>query len=145
MKNCKTIVLGLCVLGLSLALGWYGRGLAAPESALPGSENDPLVTKSYVDAQIASSMPQSDLVVVDVPAGKSLIGFAGAEIILRGGTAKAVDSQSGGLCDVTSGTDLRSGQNIPANHLLIIPRDDGRGILAVNDVIVMVRGRYTVQ
>ncbi len=145
MKHCKTIILGICALGLSLALGWFGRGLAAPESVLPGSESDPLVTKSYVDAKIASSMPESGLAVVEVPAGYSLIGSAGAEIILRGGTAKAIDSQLGGLSDVTSGADLRSGQNIPANHLLIIPRDDGRGILAVNDVIVLVRGRYEVQ
>ncbi len=144
MKSHRAILLGLCVLCLGLVMGWMGRGLAAPEAVLPGSEQDPLVTKSYVEARLAA-LTASSLVVVEVPAGRALIGSAGTEMILRGGTAKAIDSEMGGLSDVTAGVDLRKGQAIPANHLLIIPRDDGRGLSAVNAIIVLVRGTYTIQ
>ena len=75
-----------------------------------------------------------------------LIGDAGSEIILRSGSATAITSPSGGLSDVTAGTDITEGKPIPANHLLIIPRSDGRGIFVTkNSTFVMVRGGYTIR
>ncbi|MGI6643902.1 MAG: hypothetical protein ACOX3V_07935 [Bacillota bacterium] len=144
MRSHRALLVGLCALCLGLVAGWMGRGLAAPEAVLPGSEQDPLVTKSYVDMRLAE-LSGSSLAVVEVPAGKALIGSAGTELILRAGTAKAIDSDMGGLSDVTDGADLREGHPIPRNHLLIIPRDDGRGILAVNAIIVLVRGSYAIR
>ncbi len=143
MKGKICLFVALPVLCLGLVCGWFGKGLASPESALPGSEQDPLVTKSYVDEMIGQ-IGKTAFEVVEVPAGKTLIGKAGTEIILRSGSALAIDSQLGGLSDVTAGADLRARQNIPANHLLIIPRDDGRGISASQNIIVMVRGDYEV-
>jgi len=118
--------------------GWFGKGLAAGEPVLPGSEQDPLVSRSYVDAKLK-------MAVVEVPAGKQLIGFGGTEIIVRSGSATAIDSELGGLSDVTAGKDLRRGEQAPVNHLLIVPRDDGRGIQAVTPLFVMVRGNYKLQ
>jgi hypothetical protein len=67
-------------------------------------------------------------------------------MILRSGIASAVDSGMGGLADVTAGKDIRHGENISQNHLLIVPRDDGRGVRAENNnVVLMVRGGYTIQ
>ena len=109
----------------------------------PGSNQDPLVSKSYVDSRIEAVMDligklssnndtsTSDSLmtyeVVEVAAGKSLIGYQGTEIILRGGKGLAITAPLGGLQDMTEGTDILSGQDIPKYHLIIIPRDDGRG------------------
>lgn len=126
----------------------------------PGAEDDPLVTlsyvtrsieqvKTYIDTKIknldSGTGSSSELEVVNVSKGKFLIGGAGSEIILRGGKATAVVSDLGGLSDVTAGVDLGKDISIPANHLLIIPRNDGRGVYCTTDAVFMVRGEYTVR
>ena len=118
-----------------------------------GSQDDPLVSKSYVDAainglrnEIGNGGGSADIyTVVEVPAGKKLECKSGTEVILRSGSATAVDSASGGVSDVTAGLDLAGGQNVTTNHHLIIPRTDGRGLAARTNIIVMVKGDYTIK
>ncbi len=133
-----------------------------------GSSNDPLVTKSYVDSKVTqlqktvevqASMidlltqeinnmgkeESSNYEVVTVPAGQSIVGKQGTEIIVRSGNGQVLASDGGGLQDMTEGTDLLGGSEIPKYHLVIIPREDGRGIYATKDLIVMVRGGYNIQ
>jgi hypothetical protein len=56
-----------------------------------------------------------------------------------------VDSGNGGLANITEGKDITSGENVLQNHLLIIPRNDGRGVKAKNNnVILLVKGAYRV-
>lgn len=128
----------------------------------PGSETDPLVSLSYVedkvkeiynyiDTKIANSNQGSNnshqWEVVEIKEGDYLIGKSGTEIILRGGKATAhgvkVDQ---GLTDITEGRDVDNTKDllIP-NHLLIVPRDDGRGVFGVSDAIFMVKGEYEVK
>jgi len=147
-KNTALATLIVLTLALGGVLGWVGKGMAAGEP-LPGSEQDPLVSKSYVDSKIEALLSQlstgAQMEVVELPAGQKLIARAGTELIVRSGSAVVIDSELGGLCDVTAGKDLRKGENAPANHLLLVPRDDGRGIQAVSGTIVMVRGTYTLE
>ena len=133
-----------------------------------GSSNDPLVTKSYVDSKVTqlqktvevqasmidlltqeinnmSKEESSSYEVVTVPAGQSIVGKQGTEIIVRSGNGQVLASDGGGLQDMTEGTDLLGGSEIPKYHLVIIPREDGRGIYATKDLIVMVRGGYNIQ
>ena len=133
-----------------------------------GSSNDPLVTKSYVDSKVTqlqktvevqASMidlltqeinnmgkeESSSYEVVTIPAGQSIVGKQGTEIIVRSGNGQVLASDGGGLQDMTEGTDLLGGSEIPKYHLVIIPREDGRGIYATKDLIVMVRGGYNIQ
>lgn len=133
-----------------------------------GSANDPLVTKSYVDSQIAqlqktievqasmidlltqeiNQIDQSEeksYEVVTVPAGKNIVGKQGSEMIVRSGNGEVIASTGGGLQDMTEGVDLLNGATVPKYHLVIIPREDGRGIYAAEDLIVMVRGGYNIQ
>jgi uncharacterized coiled-coil protein SlyX len=79
--------------------------------------------------------------------GTKIIAEAGTEIILRGtnGATTAIASNLGGLSNVTNGSDIKNGENIPSNHLLLIPRSDGRGINVSNYAIFIIRGKYTVQ
>ncbi len=127
----------------------------------PGSSNDPLVSRSYVDEKIDglrsyidrklsginSSEPagSSELEVVRLKGGQSIIGSSGAEIILRSGRARAIGSDLGGLSDVTGARDLKDGEGIKANHLLIVPRSDGRGVYALGETYFIVRGNYTIE
>lgn len=122
---------------------------AAAAADTPGSENDPVVTKSYVDSQIAqiknSGGSSNTYSAVQLTTGQKIIGGEGTEIILRSGEAKAIDNGANGVSDLTGGTDLMTGYSVTQNHLLLIPRNDGRGIQASTEIWVMVRGSYTIQ
>ena len=115
--------------------------------------DDPLITESYlndvfmqeVKDYIDANKGGSSFEVVSVGKGKTFIGKSGCEVILRQGKAEILGSDLGGLSDVTIAGDLSTGYEMPANHLLIIPRDDGRGFKAITDVVIMVKGSYEIK
>lgn len=125
----------------------------------PGSNEDPLVTLSYVEqrieqmkfyidqniASVKSDEGNVNLEVVELKNGERLIAGQGTEIILRGGKALAIDSPLGGLSDITDARDIRKDEVVPSNHLLIVPRDDGRGVKAVTNCILMIKGSYKIE
>lgn len=127
----------------------------------PGTSKDPLISKSYVDGKIqelknyiddkvkaggkSSGNSSSNLEIVELRAGQSLIGYGGTEIILRSGRALAIDSPDGGVSDITAGKDLPNNAKIEKNHLLIIPRTDGRGVYSLGETFFMVRGEYSIE
>ena len=129
----------LKVLVLTLVISVFSM---VPMLADPGDSTDPIITLSYVEDVIKKEL---SFQVVNMSKGDVLIGEAGTEIILRMGTAEIIATQKGGLADLTAGTDLTDGTNMPANHHLVIPVDDGRGIKAKDKVIVMVKGDYTLK
>jgi hypothetical protein len=138
------------VAGLAIILSVFAVTVAAAAAAdTPGSEGDPVVTKSYVDSQIAQLKSgggaSSTYTVVEVKAGQSVLGGGGTELILRSGEATAIDNGANGVSDITAGKDLMTGQSVGQNHLLLVPKDDGRGIHAVTDLFVMIRGSYSIQ
>ncbi|UQZ33860.1 hypothetical protein C2I18_10180 [Paenibacillus sp. PK3_47] len=121
----------------------------------PGTADDPVVTKSYVDQQIQKALQGGTLAtqapaattapaatpapssapaansdeseIVDVKPGQTLIAGAGAEFIVRAGKAVIYSQDVNGVADLTDGVDLANGVAAPTNHLLSFPRD-GRGI-----------------
>ena len=160
----KTVSL---VLVLALLLG----ALAFVVLAAPGSADDPVVSLSYVTEvlwpqikdYVASEgagtavvappshvspegMEYSDTFkVVSVQKGQKLIGGDGCEVIVRTGSVTVIASERGGIADVTAGLDLPGNTIAPANHLLVIPVNDGRGLLFNTDSYVMVKGDYKIQ
>lgn len=125
------------------------------ETFTPGSAQDPVVTKSYVDSKLielenkligsgsqGTSNAYSPLQILQ---GKTLLGGVGTEIIFRSGEATAIDNGLNGISDITSGTDLRTGEPLTLNHLLVIPKEDGRGITATTDIWVLIKGKYTIR
>lgn len=137
-----------------------GNALSVGTSSVtPGTVNDPVVTKSYVDEQIAklgggnstggsSSNETAALEVVTVAADRILMVNAGSEIVIRTGKAVAYSTDSNGISDVTAGVDIKSGVSVPTNHLIWFPRD-GRGIQAAPgstaSLTVLVKGSYYLQ
>lgn len=142
----------VCVLGMFITV-----------LAEPGTDSDPLVSKSYIEnnvlpqlkqyvesriAEIGSGGTSSEsgakFTVVEVQSGSRIICAAGTEIVLRMGSAQIIATEKGGLADTTAGYDLGDGTPMPSNHMLIVPVGDGRGIKAETDVIVLIKGGYTV-
>lgn len=139
--NVKLIGFFVAVFILAVAAGQVVRGVFAQ----PGSSDDPIVTKSYVDQSVNQG---TRFVILTPQAGQTVRTGDSTEFILRSGTATAIEGPSGGLSDVTSDTagDLSSGDTVYRNHLIISARNDGRGIRITSDgAYLMVKGPYTLQ
>lgn len=83
--------------------------------------------------------------VVFIEEGKSIYFAESTEVICRSGKASAIASPNGGLSDLTIGVDLQTGEEVPLNHLIIIPRNDGRGMHVTVSSYFMVKGGYTIK
>lgn len=80
---------------------------------------------------------EGDIVLAETP----------CEIILRSGSATAhLSGNESGIADLTSGGELYEGDELSANHLLLIPRGgDGRGFVVTSaELYIMVRGGYSI-
>jgi hypothetical protein len=92
------------------------------------------------------NQPSRDIfMIVNIKAKEKLICSISTELILRAGKATAITSQQGGISDITGGKDIKEKEQVLCNHLIIIPRDDGRGLLATTDCVIMVKGSYEVK
>lgn len=83
--------------------------------------------------------------VVEMSKGQVLLSAEGAEIIIRSGKATAIYGQLGGLSDITSAKDLKNGEALALNHMLIASRGDGRGVKAESGVFLIIKGSYTLK
>ena len=165
-KSKKFLVILLCIGLLSTAL------MLNATTPAPGSEADPLVTRSYVERLISESggfgggslsNQQMDAIINEVAnriaaqgitndtftpihmtSGQTMFANEGTEIILRSGSAVVQANGVDGLSNVTIGRDITVGESVERNHLLIVPRTDGRGIHATSDIWVLVKGGYTI-
>lgn len=133
LNKVKTISLVLLI-----AAGMFVGYTAFAAESDPGGSGDPLVTQSYVDRYVQWE-------VAELQAGQTLKGFAGTEIIVRRGQAVVIDPVGNGIPDLTAGTDIFAGSAAPINHLLLIPREDGRAVGAKSAVVLMYRGGASVQ
>lgn len=158
MRAFKNI--GLVAVGL--IIGLMVSGPAQISQASPGTESDPLVTLSYVDkrfeeldvylesklaVQPQETSSESEAVlfeIVEVKAGGMVYLGDSSEFILRSGEAVAIASSNGGLANLTEGYDIGQGKQIPKNHQILNPRNDGRGVAVTKDAWVMIKGPYTV-
>jgi len=157
LKISAIIVLVIVIAGL----GWYQSVEADSNTSTPGSIDDPIVTKGYVDQSIAKlvkaelekmgnvgSGGAAKLEVVTVPWGMKIIVEDGGELIVRSGKAIAYSTDANGLSDMTDGLDIAPGKPVGANHLILFPRG-GRGVEAdpkqSKGLIVLVRGGYKLE
>ncbi|MCT4619252.1 MAG: hypothetical protein N4A62_07665 [Marinisporobacter sp.] len=135
----------------------------------PGSEEDPIVTKGYIElrvnqlkyyiderikevagnnntssTQVSAQVPVFE--ILEVQKGQRVIGGASTEMIIRSGKVSAIASASGGIADLISGQDLKNGEIVPLNHLLLLPRGDGRGVEVLMDqTYILIKGSYEIQ
>ena len=103
---------------------------------------------SDTEKELAALKESMVFKVVKLPAGKIMLGDSSTEIIVRtkgGATAYIEKTASGGLSNLISGKDLKNGEVIPDNQLLLVPNGDGRGVKASKESYVMVKGIYTIK
>ncbi|KZS45819.1 hypothetical protein AWU65_07785 [Paenibacillus glucanolyticus] len=166
MKTYWKVSLAALAVGSGIWIGAIYSNTASGAGTTPGTTDDPVVTKSYVDQQIQQalnggsggntnptnptqpSQGADEVKNVALKPGKILIADAGTEFIVRSGNAVIYTEVSSGVADLTDGKDLLNGQAAPKNHLLSFPRE-GRGIQVkegqTSNLIVMVRGGYTIK
>lgn len=159
----------IILIGMATVLSVGVTTAAVAYAGSAGTDQDPLVTLSYVEkriqealsdmtAQINALKKQVDsqggttsgssqsavFEVVQAPKG-SFIYFGGStEFIVRSGKAVAIATPNGGLSDLTDGQDIGMGQLVPANHHMLVPRDDGRGLGILDITFILVKGPYTI-
>lgn len=144
--------------------------LTAALAATPGTEDDPLVTLSYlndtflpqmlsrVDERLAAQGLSNGLTyqtgqntqsgdsftVVTLSDGQTLYGEVGCEAMLRVGSAVCVSPSNPGLIDSTSGGVIHNGAALTQNHLYLMTIE-GRGIRAGSGTTkLMIRGNYSI-
>lgn len=169
MKTGWKVATAVVLIGGSVWAGSLLSMQAEGAGTTPGTADDPVVTKSYVDQAIqqaiggggsstAPSTPstggsggsssEAGIQIVDVKPGKILVAAAGAEFIVRSGKAVIYSADSNGVADLTDGKDITNGGAVANNHLLSFPRE-GRGIQVqegdTHNLIVMVRGGYQIK
>ena len=126
------------ILGSVLLFG-AGIGVGAAGSE-PGSNGDPLITKSYLDNQIAQVQKDGMYKEVSLAAGKKLVCDAGAQVIVVSGGAKTTAA----LVDVTEGTKSKKGTKVELYHSYLMT-SNSTGVKATKSAKVFVSGNYTVK
>ncbi|MFL0555161.1 hypothetical protein [Paenibacillus barengoltzii] len=168
MKTGWKVATAVVLIGGSVWAGSLLNMQAEGAGTMPGTADDPVVTKSYVDQAIqqaldgggssspntpstgesGSSSSNDGIQIVEVKPGKILIASAGAEFIVRAGKAVVYSADVNGVADLTDGKDIPNGGTVTNNHLLSFPRE-GRGIQVqegdTHNLTVMVRGGYQIK
>lgn len=134
--------------------GTLGSGNTSNTSALKDQiVSEVLAVMEALYGDEATDTPNTDntinsgqaFVPVQLLKGQYLLGGEGAEIILRSGKASAYSQNEMGVIDVSSGKELFIGSDLTVNHLLIVARNDGRGVYANEDSWFIVKGGYSIK
>lgn len=141
------IVLIIVVVG-SLGIFKAGMMVGAKEEAKPGSVNDPLITKSYLEAYInnlglSGNSTSAGYVKLNLKKGSTLVGSEGTEIMLYSGSANAY-AKGEQLVNMTIGEACGDGITLGKYCVYMCP-DKSAGVVAISDVVVFVKGNYTTK
>lgn len=136
MKKTKLIICMLLVLCFIFGAG-YAVGAATAE---PGSNGDPLVSKSYLENRISAVEKQSGLQSVTISKGKQLVCSKGAQLVVISGSVKA----TGALSDITDGKRIAKNKTVSNDHSVVVVKDK-TGIKATKSAVVFVAGSYTIK
>ena len=138
---------------------------------LYSSKDDPLISLSYANDVLGPEIMTEVLKKIDAdyvkksdleptnPSGYSLLTMRQGqalmakdicEVILTEGEATAVVTSAtniengAGLIDTTTGSVVTNGEQLSANHAVVIPKPDGRGLRAASQIQILVRGEYNI-
>jgi len=113
---------------------------ALSSSTVPSTPADP-------ETEPETSVPVSiTYEVLELKYGDCLFAAGAVDIMLRAGSAVCIAPDAGqGISDYTAGAEIYNGEALTKNHMCLIPRGDGRGIMATaQSVYIMVRGDYSL-
>jgi len=169
MKKNRWLLRTMCLLLVSAVMT-----LTVSVAATAGTEQDPLVTLSYlsqnfmnellgrVDEKIAqrndqvvqklnenaelgaSAVSSGTFTVVYLEKGRTLIGDMGCEVLLRGGDVICEADSYPGLVDQTTSEVLGNGGALQVNHLYMMTVAGRAVTSAADNAVLLVRGTYTI-
>jgi hypothetical protein len=165
MKNKLHIITVIIGVILTISISFNIVLAVNNVSAEPGSDQDPLVSKSYVDsliekynneintlkAEIDKLKTESNQSVangfetVSIKANQKVMTGKGSEIIFKTGKATVVKGKNGALTDINLAKDLSTGSQIALNHLIISSQNDGRGFKTSTQCWVLIKGAYNIE
>ena len=154
MRKLRTLAV-FCIVAVLLG----GIGVVAATNY--GTENDPLITLSYLNDVLKPELEQKynqqtkdslaelesrvaaevsgGYVAVTVKANQTLTCKAGCEFLVRSGEAYV----SADILDVTEGKELAKNDWLMKHHLYMAVSDNA-AVRANSDIYLMIRGDYTV-
>ncbi len=118
--------------------------LEAKIDALSGGTYTPAETEPVPDT--SASAVSTTYEVIEMKYGDCLFAEGPIDILLRSGAAICIaPNATQGISDYTEGVEIYNGENLTINHMCLIPRGDGRGIMATaQTVYIMVKGEYSL-
>lgn len=107
---------------------------------------DTVETTDTVSSAAGDSNAMPGYEVVELKYGDCIFASSACDIMLRAGSAFCIaPDATQGISDYTAGVEILNGEGLTKNHMCLIPRGDGRGIMATaQSVYVMIRGEYTI-
>lgn len=139
-KIRKTILLVLVLMACGV-LAYRAGMVKGASGSVPGSVSDPLVTKSYLEQQLAKvSGGSGAFLQVSLSKGDSVQLAAGSEVMIYSGNATVTGND--GLVNLTSGELFKSGNSLVRYNLYLSPSGSS-GLAASGAVVVFIRGSYT--
>lgn len=114
--------------------------------AINNSSSETQTPPDTTTAPVTNPGTSSTYEVIELTSGDAIYAVSACDIMLRAGTATCIaPDASQGIADYTDAVEIYNGQAFTKNHMCLIPRGDGRGLLATSEsVYIMVRGEYTI-
>ena len=140
-KKQKILWAAVIFMVVTIVFG-IGIKVGAAQDKEPGSVNDPLITKSYLESYLGENGGgQAGYSKVTLKKNQLLIGKEGTEIVLYSGSANTY-STSAGLVNVSVGEISADGMTLGKYYSYLCP-DSETGIKAISDTVVFVKGGYS--
>ena len=120
-----------------------------PETTVAPETTEPVPETTFPEGTVNTG---AKFAVINLKEGETLFASVNScEVIVRSGKTTVVSPftvkwEEQGVSDTTDGKEIYNGEAVPNNHTIIIPRDDGRGIVCgTGGAWLMVRGDYIIK
>lgn len=148
MSRIQRILTVIILMGAVLAVTFRAGVAAGAQNGTPGSVNDPLITKSYLDARLAQLEKESGgstgnamgagMTKLTLTKGTIVSGAEGTMFVLISGSASAGGN---GMVNITGGESLSDGMTI-SKYNTYLSTDSTGAIRAESSAVVFVSGSY---
>ena len=122
------------------------NNLEVQTGAMQNDVDDSNKRIDFMDTTVRNLSDGTVYQVIKVDPGIRVLASDTGEVILRSGTARVIGNEHGeGLSDLTSGREIKDGEYVEKDHLILISRGDGRGIVTETVCYIIYKGLYYMQ
>lgn len=144
MNRAQKVFTLLVLIVVTMAVTFRAGVAVGAQNGVPGSANDPLITKSYLDARLSeisksgSGTANSGMTKVSLSKGDIIRGEEGTMFVLISGSAFSGGS---GIVNITGGESLKDGMTI-SKYNTYLSTDSTGEVRADSNAVVFVSGTY---